>query len=162
MNAGSTQLRTTLTNDDRLGLRRSKPLTTSLKSTEPTVNTHLTRNVTIGAKPAQTQHDRLVKQTQTWVAQTFFGTLMKQMRDSPFKSDLFEGGRGGQAFQSLYDQQLSERMARGAGAKLVNSIVHRMEARAAAVKDKVKPFSPAARGRFPVHPQQPSAERAGE
>ena len=147
MNAGSTNhVRTTLNGEDRLGLRRTKPLTTSLKSIEPKINTHLTQNSTVGAKPAPTQHDRLVKQTQTWVAQTFFGTLLKQMRDSPFKSDLFEGGRGGQAFQSLYDQQLSERMARGAGAKLVNSIVHRIEARAAAVKQRVEPFSPAARG----------------
>src|SRR4051794_5446497 len=80
-------------------------------------------------KPRQSQHDRLVKQTEKWVAQTFFGTLMKQMEDSPFKSDLFSGGRGGQAFASLYHQQLTERMARGAGGKLVHTIVDRIEAK---------------------------------
>ena len=80
------------------------------------------------AKPAQTQHDRLVGQAQKWVAQTFFGTLMKQMEESPFKSELFSGGRGGQAFSSLYHQQLTERMARGAGGKLVNTVVRRIEA----------------------------------
>ena len=83
------------------------------------------------AKPAQTQHQRLVGQTQKWVAQTFYGTLMKQMEQSPFKSDLFSGGRGGQAFSSLYHQQLADRMARGAGGKLVNTIVRRIEAKAA-------------------------------
>ncbi len=73
------------------------------------------------------QREQLVRSTQQWVAQTFFGTLMKQMRESPFKSDLFEGGRGGQAFTSLYDQKLVEQMARGAGDKLVNAIVHSIE-----------------------------------
>lgn len=82
----------------------------------------------------RTQHGKLVKQTQTWVAQSFFGTLLKQMRESPFKSDLFDGGRGGQAFGSLYDQHLAERMSRGVGHKLVNSIVRKIEAKAAYAK----------------------------
>ena len=79
----------------------------------------------------QTQHDRLVDQTRNWVAQTFFGTLLKQMENSPFKSDLFSGGRGGQAFSSLYHQQLAQRIAPGAGNKLVNSIVRKIESRQA-------------------------------
>jgi Rod binding domain-containing protein len=82
-------------------------------------------------------HDRLEKQARKLVSQTFFGTLMKQMRQSPFKSDLFDGGRGGQAFGELYDQQLTERMSRGAGAHLVNSIVRRLEGRANAVRQQV-------------------------
>ena len=77
-----------------------------------------------------------MKQTQNWVAQTFFGTLLKQMDDSPFKSDLFSGGRGGEAFSSLYHQRLAERMAGGAGAKLVHSIVRRVEAKAAYQKQQ--------------------------
>ena len=84
-----------------------------------------------GARPKPSQHDQLTKQAQIWVAQTFFGTLLKQMHDSPFKSDLLDGGRGGQAFSSLYDQRLAERMAKGAGSKLVRSIVKRTEAAAA-------------------------------
>lgn len=82
--------------------------------------------------PSQlSQHDQLVKQTQNWVAQTFFATLLKQMRDSPFKSEMLDGGRGGQAFASLYDQQLAQRMGHAAGKKLVNSIVRKIEASAA-------------------------------
>lgn len=77
------------------------------------------------------EHEQLVEQTRTWIGQTFFGTLLKQMRDSPFKSELFSGGQGGQAFSSLHDQQLAEHMARGAGSKLVNAIVRRIEAAAA-------------------------------
>ena len=145
----SSTVNTKLTDDDRAGLRRSKALSTALQAAPKA------RNTSVVKLPANThvaphdlnsahvkgsttsQHDRLVKQTQTWVAQTFFGTLMKQMRDSPFKSDLLDGGRGGQAFSELYDQHLSERMSRGAGSHLVNSIVHRIEARAAAVKQQI-------------------------
>src|SRR6266404_402001 len=85
----------------------------------------------INKMPEATQHDQLVKQTQKWVAQTFYGTLLKQVRQSPFHSKLFDGGRGGQAFGSLYDQQMAEHMARGTGSKLVNSIVRKIEAKQA-------------------------------
>jgi Rod binding domain-containing protein len=57
------------------------------------------------------------------VAQTFFGTMMRQMRQSPWKSDLFGGGRGGEAYQQLLDQRLVEGMAQGVGARLVESLV---------------------------------------
>ena len=73
-------------------------------------------------------HEDARKQAQTFVSQAFFGTLLKQMRNSPFKSEIFSGGRGGEAFGSLYDQQLSERMANGVGSKLVDSIVRKIEA----------------------------------
>ena len=89
------------------------------------------------------RHTQLVHQSEKLVAQTFYGALLKQMHDSPFKSDLFNGGRGGQAFGALYDQHLCERMARGVGSKLVNSIVRRIEAKAAYTKQKTsnaKPF----------------------
>jgi Rod binding domain-containing protein len=81
--------------------------------------------------PDSEQHGQLVAQTQKWVAQTFFGQLLKQVRNSPFRSELLDGGRGGQAFGSMYDQRLAEHMARGAGSKLVNSIVKRIEAKQA-------------------------------
>jgi Rod binding domain-containing protein len=83
----------------------------------------------LNALPAATQHQQLVKQTQKWVAQTFYGTLLKQVRQSPFRSKLFDGGRGGEAFGALYDQQLAEHMTRGTGSKLVNAIVNRIEAK---------------------------------
>jgi Rod binding domain-containing protein len=95
------------------------------------------------AKPAKDQHEQLVKQTQTWVAQTFFGTLLKQMRNSPFKSELFSGGQGGQAFGDLQDQHMAEHMTRGAGMKLVNGIVRRIEANAAYRKQQQQKTSDA-------------------
>jgi Rod binding domain-containing protein len=90
------------------------------------------------AIPSAVQHDRLVKQTQKWVAQTFYGTLLKQVRQSPFRSELMDGGRGGQAFGSLYDQQMAEHMTRGVGMKLVNAIVRKIEAKQAYQKQAGK------------------------
>jgi Rod binding domain-containing protein len=53
--------------------------------------------------------------------------MLKQMRDSPFKSELFEGGRGGQAFGGLFDQKLVDQMSHGAGNKLVNAVVRKFD-----------------------------------
>jgi Rod binding domain-containing protein len=87
-----------------------------------------------------TPHQRqLAHEAQKWVSQTFFGTLMKQMHESPFKSNLLDGGRGGQAFQPLMDQHLAERMSHGAGQKLVRSIVKQLEKRERGVK-RDEPF----------------------
>jgi Rod binding domain-containing protein len=74
------------------------------------------------------EHDALVKQTEKWVAQTFYGEMLKQMRNSPFKSKIFDGGEGGQAFTEMFDQQLADKMSKGAGKKLVDSIVNKIEA----------------------------------
>jgi Rod binding domain-containing protein len=83
-----------------------------------------------GRHPA-TAHEKLVDQTRKWVATTFFAPMLKQMRQSPFHSPLLDGGRGGEAFGSLYDQELAGRMTRGTSNKLVNSIVNRIEGRKA-------------------------------
>lgn len=73
------------------------------------------------------QQQELKEHARKLVSQTFFGTMLKQMRNSPFKSELFEGGRGGQVFTSMFDQHLSEQMAGGAGEKLVNALVRRLQ-----------------------------------
>src|SRR5262245_30741484 len=83
-------------------------------------------------------HDELTKQAQQLVGTTFFGTLLKQMRDDPFRSELFDGGRGGQVFGALYDQQLASRMSRGAGHKLVDAIVRKLKAKKAYAKQVMK------------------------
>ncbi len=80
-----------------------------------------------GTTDADKQHDALVKQTQKWVGQTFYGEMLKQMRNSPFKSKMFEGGQGGEAFQQMFDSKLAEKMSTGSGKKLVDSIVDRIE-----------------------------------
>jgi Rod binding domain-containing protein len=81
--------------------------------------------------PAQLeQHNKLVKTARTWVAQAFFGEMLKQMHNSPFKSDMLEGGRGGQVFQGQLDQKLAERMAGSRSAdRLVSAMVRKIEHR---------------------------------
>jgi Rod binding domain-containing protein len=79
------------------------------------------------ALAAQHRHEALVQQTQKWVAQSFYGTMLKQASKSPFHSDLFDGGRGGQVFHEMLDQQLAEHMSRGAAPRLVDSIVRKIE-----------------------------------
>ncbi len=71
--------------------------------------------------------DQLRPVARQWVGQTFFGTMLKQARESSFAEDSpLSGGRGGQAFGSLLDQHLSEGAAGGAGDRLVESLVRRL------------------------------------
>ena len=83
------------------------------------------------AVAAADRHEQLVTQTEKWVSQSFYGELLKQSHQSPFKDKLFGGGRGGEAFGSMFDQQIADRMSRGAGGKLVDSIVDGIEKREA-------------------------------
>lgn len=101
------------------------------------------------AKPSR--HDALVEQTRKWVAQSFFGPILKQMREDPFHSDLLDGGRGGQAFYALYDQELTNHMVRGAGDKLVNAIVRRIEAKNAYAKQHRSKINQEREGADRVH-----------
>lgn len=73
------------------------------------------------------QHKLLVKQTQKWIAQTFYGQMLQQVRKSPFKDEKLSGGRGGEAFGEMLDQQLADRISRSSGSKLVNAIVDKIE-----------------------------------
>jgi len=79
------------------------------------------------------------------VSQTFFGTLLKQMRQSPWKSEMFSGGRAGQAYQQMFDQHLVEKLGRGAGRRLVDSLVKDMRRQQdVATPDRVAPRRAAA------------------
>jgi Rod binding domain-containing protein len=99
---------------------------------------------TASIQPAASAGNKeLFKTAQKWVGQTFFGTILKQMHNSPFKSELWSGGRGGEAFSSLYDQHLAERMARGAGRGLSNAIVKHIQ-RSSGERRGTSPFSSSA------------------
>src|SRR5947208_1646173 len=96
--------------------------------------THAHPNAHTQIAPPKTEHDKIQEQARKWVAQTFYGAMLKQMRESPFKSEMFSGGRGGQAFATMLDQHLADHMSRAAGSKLVNAIARKLEARAGYVK----------------------------
>jgi Rod binding domain-containing protein len=83
-----------------------------------------------GAKAIKDDVDsQLRQQTEKWVGETFYGNLLKQMHDSPFKSALFDGGRGAEAFEPMLDQQISDHIAQSGSNKLVDSIVHGIESK---------------------------------
>jgi Rod binding domain-containing protein len=72
-------------------------------------------------------HDKLVMQARKWVAMSFFEPMLQQMRNDPFRSDIMNGGSAGKAFESMYDERLSEKMASDASDTLVQSIVRKIE-----------------------------------
>ena len=80
-----------------------------------------------GLGATQPQHQQIKTLSQKLVSQAFYGTLLKQMHDSPFKSSLFEGGRGGQMFGSMLDQQLADRMAGSSANGLADAMAKRIE-----------------------------------
>lgn len=80
---------------------------------------------------AKTQEQKVEKQVRNWVGETFYGTMLKQMRDDPFKSKIFDGGRGGEAFGQMFDQRLAQHMAGGVGSKIVRPMVKQMLGNAA-------------------------------
>ncbi|HET6249578.1 MAG TPA: rod-binding protein [Tepidisphaeraceae bacterium] len=92
---------------------------------------------------AKKYHNELVKQSKRLVSQTFFGAMLKQMRNSPFKSKLLDGGRGGEVFSSLLDQHLEDKMANSkAGRSMAESMANKIEAKMRkkyGIKDPPKP-----------------------
>jgi Rod binding domain-containing protein len=98
----------------------------------------------------QAKHEQLTRAAQRWVSQAFYGTILKQMHESPFKSELFSGGRGGEAFSTLLDQQLTDRMARSSDHNLVNSIVRNIE-RKQQPNGAINPLTSATRTKVPAH-----------
>lgn len=98
---------------------------------------------------------KLDKAARQLVGTTFFGTLLKQMNQSPFKSEIFSGGRGEEAFSPLLNQHLVDRMSRGAGEKLVRSIVQRFQKIAAEKGQKHQAYS----SEIPSSTKEPTHER---
>lgn len=73
-----------------------------------------------------TQKEQLKQVATQWVGQTFAGTLLKQLRESPFATDMFSGGNGGKSFTALLDMELASRSGRGLAADLAESITRRL------------------------------------
>lgn len=77
----------------------------------------------------------LVKESQRFIAHAFFGTILKQMHNSPWRSELFSGGQAGRNFQALLNDRLADRLANNAASrKLVQSMVRKLEKKAGAVE----------------------------
>ena len=66
---------------------------------------------------------KLEKTSATLVNQFFMGSMLKQMRESPFKNDMFTGGKGGDAYAGLFDQRIAEHSGNRIAKSLVKSMV---------------------------------------
>ncbi|MFA7236076.1 MAG: rod-binding protein [Phycisphaeraceae bacterium] len=67
------------------------------------------------------------------VGLALFKPLLEQARQSPFKTDLFHGGAGEDAFAGQLDQLLADRMAQRPDYPLVKAIVRQFSQQAKAV-----------------------------
>lgn len=83
--------------------------------------------IVLNTRGPMSRHDKLIQQTRKWVAISFFEPMLKEMRESPFHSDLLDGGSAGKAFTSMFDERLAEKMSSGASDSLVQSIVRKIE-----------------------------------
>jgi hypothetical protein len=95
------------------------------------INTNISSLLTKAKSTPLTQEQQVAEQSRKWVAQTFYGTLLKQLRNSPFKSDVLSGGRGAQAFGPMVDQNMVDRLSRSTGKKLIESLTKSMMKKAA-------------------------------
>jgi Rod binding domain-containing protein len=66
---------------------------------------------------------KLEQSSATLVNQFFMGSMLKQMRQSPFKVDSLNGGKGGEAYAGLFDQHIAEHAGNRIAKSLVNSMV---------------------------------------
>jgi len=65
----------------------------------------------LNAKKEEAEGGELREAFDDFVGQTFYGLMMKTMRESQQKNPYFHGGRGEEVFQKQLDQVLVERMA---------------------------------------------------
>jgi peptidoglycan hydrolase FlgJ len=73
------------------------------------------------AKTAVSSDDPAVREAFTAsMGQTFYGQMMKAMRQTVGKSKYFHGGRGEQIFQQQLDQIVVEKMSRTCAAPMVD------------------------------------------
>lgn len=60
------------------------------------------------------------------LAMAFYQPLLKQAREVPFKSDLFHGGFGEDAFGAQWDQAIAERLAKRDTSGLKQRLIEQM------------------------------------
>ena len=79
------------------------------------------------AGPESPEDAKLRASAETLVNQMFMGSMLKQMRSSPFKDETMSGGKAGEAYAGLFDQHLSARAGGGMGKGLVDVMVKHLK-----------------------------------
>lgn len=68
---------------------------------------------------------KLKEVTSQFLSAALYLPLMKQMRENPFKTELFHGGMGEDMFNKQMDQQMADRLASSSSGQLGESIYKR-------------------------------------
>ncbi len=90
-----------------------------------------TRDVAGRSVEAGKQHDKeLRKRVDEFVGMTFYGTLLRTMRDSSMKGPYGHGGRGEEIFTGQLDTILAQRMGQATGSSLNEAVYRSLSARA--------------------------------
>ena len=74
--------------------------------------------------------DELEKQVGRFVSGTFFGMMLKAMRDTVPDDGIFSGGRGEQVFRGMFDMELSERFAESGNFPLIEAAIRQLSGKA--------------------------------
>jgi Rod binding domain-containing protein len=69
------------------------------------------------------------------VGEVFYGTLLRQMRQSPLKGAYGHGGRGEEVFQGQLDTVLASQAGRARGGEIADALVERFARRAEAAAE---------------------------
>ena len=78
-----------------------------------------------GVAPKNTPEE--LKKAATDFEALFLNQMLKVMRDTVVKSDLFHGGSGEEIYNSLFDTELSGQMAKGGGIGLGKILLGQLE-----------------------------------
>jgi Rod binding domain-containing protein len=74
------------------------------------------------AKASPADREKLLKNVREFVGQTYFGTLMKQMRSEMNPDNPLNGGKAGQTFRAQLDQTLISRWAESSRFEVADKI----------------------------------------
>lgn len=91
----------------------------------------VTRAKDQGQKSAQLDEEQmqaLRESAQKLISNLFLEPIFKQIRNGPFKNEMFSGGMGGDLFGSQLDQVLSDRMAKASNWPMVDQLVEQFTA----------------------------------
>lgn len=75
---------------------------------------------------AQLRHAEAKQAAEQFVASSLIFPLLKQMQNDPFKTDLFHGGFGEDAFMQQWNQVIADRMTQRADLPIVREVENRL------------------------------------
>lgn len=92
----------------------------------------LTKASQAAAHAGRAKDQKLRHASEQLVADALIQPVLKQMRDSPFRVKMFQGGQAAKAFEQQLDMILSDRIVHSARFPIVNAVYKSLSKRGAA------------------------------